>query len=594
MSGNEAIARGAYDAGLAVAAAYPGTPSTEILETLAICPDIYAEWSPNEKVALDVALGAALSGVRALAAMKHVGLNVAADPFFTASYIGVNGGLVVVSADDPGAHSSQNEQDNRHYARAAKAPLLEPSDSQEAYDFTREAFALSERFNTPVLLRTTTRIAHSRTAVQRLAEAEREPRRPAEFKHEISRLVAVPACARARHPLVEQRTLALAEYASQCELNRIEWGDRSLGIVSSGVAYQYAREVFPQASFLKLGFSWPLPEKLVREFAAGVQRLVVVEELEPFLEDQIKALGLTCEGKSIFPIVGEFSVDSVAHQACLAGLAAQERETCPIPAVSALPPRPPVLCPGCPHRSTYYVLSLLGKRQMQSVGPELVIAGDIGCYTLGSLAPLKAMDTCVSMGSSIGVALGAAKAGVRQKVVAVIGDSTFMHSGFGGLLDVAYNGGDVTVIVLDNGTTAMTGHQEHPGTGRTAQGKPARRADIAAIARAVGIEDVRKANAFEFAALRKQIREAVETDGASVLVVEGLCALRNRGKYAPARVAEDVCTDCGVCLRLGCPAIVRNAAGRVAIDADTCMGSACALCVQVCPHKAISIVEVGQ
>lgn len=587
LSGNEAIALGAYDAGMSVAAAYPGTPSTEILEAIAELEGVYAEWAPNEKVALDVALGASLGGVRALAAMKHVGLNVAADPFFSASYVGVSGGLVVITADDPGAHSSQNEQDNRHFARAAKVPLLEPADSQEAYDFTRLAFELSEQFNTPVLLRTTTRVAHSRTVVERVTE--RTPQRQAKFVHDPQRFVVIPANARRLHPLVEARQRLLAEYGNKVPINRIETGSAKLGVVTSGVAYQYAREVFPEASFLKLGLSYPLPVELVRSFASGVERLVVVEELDPFLEEQLQALGLPAEGKSIFPIVGEFSVEVVQQAARNAGLVNGAQPALPKVAAVPLPPRPPVLCAGCPHRSTFHILGQLGRRHAKSGEPKLVISGDIGCYTLGVLPPLGALDTCISMGSSIGMALGFEKSGVDQKVVAVIGDSTFLHSGITGLLDVVYNGGTITVLVLDNGTTAMTGHQEHPGTGFSARGEPAKKADIAQIARAVGVEDVQEVDAFDLPVLRKAIRSAIDRPQASVLVIKGDCALRVRGEKRPAVVDLDVCSGCGLCLQIGCPALVRREDGKVEIDLGLCVGADCEICVQVCAHHGISV-----
>lgn len=585
LTGNEAIALGAYHAGLGVAAAYPGTPSTEILETIARWKDVYAEWAPNEKVALDVALGAAMAGTRAICSMKHVGLNVAADPFFSASYTGLKGGLVVVTADEPGLHSSQNEQDNRHYARHAKVPLLEPADSQEAYDLTRLAFEISERFNTPVLLRTTTRIAHSRTVV----ETERERVAPAQpvFERNPQSYVIIPAHAKVRHGVVEVRQRQVAEYAETFPYNRIEWGDRKLGIVTNGVAYNYAREVFPEASILKLALSYPLPVNLVRAFAAGVERLIVIEELDPFLEDQIKALGIACEGKSIFPIMGEFSLDVVAKAARAAGLITTEEEPLPPLPEVCLPARPPVLCPGCPHRPAFYALSMLGRRQAKGE-PELVITGDIGCYTLGVLQPLNALDTCVSMGSSIGMALGFAKAGVKEKVVAVIGDSTFLHSGMTGLLDVVYNGGAVTTLVLDNGTTAMTGHQEHPGTGRSAQGEPAQKVSIAAIARALGVEDVREVDAFNLKELRQALKAAIDNPQPSVVVARGNCALRTRKDAPPLAIEQEKCNQCGLCLRVGCPAIVKRD-GRVEIDPALCLGDICSLCAQVCARDAIHV-----
>ncbi|MCL5110856.1 MAG: indolepyruvate ferredoxin oxidoreductase subunit alpha [Chloroflexi bacterium] len=595
LSGNEAIALGAYHAGLGVAAAYPGTPSTEILEAIACLRGVYAEWSPNEKVALDVAIGASWSGVRAMASMKHVGLNVAADPFFSVAYSGVGGGLVVITADDPGMHSSQNEQDNRHYARSAKVPLLEPADSQECYDFTRLAFELSERFNTPVLVRTTTRVAHSRTVVD--VTGERPPLPEAKFRHDPGRFVLVPANARRLHPGVEARQQALAEYACSFPGNRVEAGDGRLGIVTSGVAYHYAREVFPEASLLKLGLSYPTPETLLRSFAASVRRLVVVEELDPIMEGEIKALGLAAEGKSIFPILGEFDLGVVEASARRAGLlAGDSAEALPAVPDVPLPPRPPVLCPGCPHRSTFYVLSLLGRRQKRADGssqePQLVIAGDIGCYTLGVLPPLGALDSCVSMGSSIGMALGAAKAGVKDKIVAVIGDSTFMHSGIAALVDVVYNQGNLTVVVLDNGTTAMTGHQENPATGVSALGQQTQAIDIANLARAVGVSDVREANAFDLPGLRRALKGAFDNPGASVVVVKGLCALRNKEPKRQAVVDAEKCNACGLCLRISCPAVVKGENG-VTIDQNLCVGSVCqTLCGQVCAHDAIHLAEL--
>ncbi|RPI01106.1 MAG: indolepyruvate ferredoxin oxidoreductase subunit alpha, partial [Zetaproteobacteria bacterium] len=469
LSGNEAIARGAYEAGVKVAAAYPGTPSTEILEYLAEYEGVHAEWAPNEKVAVEVALGAAMAGARALAAMKHVGVNVAADPIFTASYTGVRGGLVIVTADDPEMHSSQNEQDNRHYAMAAKIPMLEPADSAETKAYTKLAFALSERFDTPVFLRTTTRISHATGAVP-LGEVEPSGI-PLAFVEDPAKWVMLPVNARKRHVVVEERVRALRDFAETFDGNRIEWGDRSLGIVTAGVAYQYVREAFPEASVLKLGMAYPLPERLLREFAAGVGRLVVVEELDPIVETHVRALGIRVEGKDRVPILGELNT-RIVRQA-VSGEAAPLREP------ASVPNRPPNLCAGCPHRSLFFALNKC----------KVTVTGDIGCYTLAALPPLKSMDTCVCMGASIGNALGIEKAlgpAARGKVVAVIGDSTFVHSGITGLVNVVYNRGFSTVIVLDNGTTAMTGAQDHPGTGKTLQGETAPRLDLVALCRAVG------------------------------------------------------------------------------------------------------------
>jgi len=480
LSGNEALALGAYHAGVKVATAYPGTPSTEILEAIARFDDVYAEWSTNEKVAMEVALGASYTGVRAMASMKQVGLNVASDPFMAASTTGVDGGLVVICADDPGAHSSQGEQDNRHYARLAKVPMLEPSDSQEAYDFMAQAFDLSEQFDTPVMVRTTTRISHSKTVVE-VRRSRPLPAGQPEFKYNVAKYVMLPAHARIRHPLMEERLVKLAEYAETCPLNQVIKGGRELGVVTSGVAYQYAREVFSKASFLKLGMTYPLPRNLLHNFATQVKRLIVIEELDPFLQENIQAMGIEVTGKEFIPRVGELNPDIIYEAGQKMGLLPdsprREIETC-----VELPGRPPLLCPGCPHTGIFFVLSSLGQRARLAKAKDktladspLVITGDIGCYTLGTYPPLLAMDTCACMGASIGEALGMEKAGVSKKVVAVIGDSTFLHSGITGLVNGVYNNARITLVILDNGTTAMTGHQEHPGTGISVQGKETRK-----------------------------------------------------------------------------------------------------------------------
>ncbi len=540
LSGNEAIARGAYEAGCTVASAYPGTPSTEILENFARFEGVYAEWAPNEKVAVEVALGASMGGARAMAAMKHVGVNVAADPVFTASYTGVRGGLVIVTADDPELHSSQNEQDNRHYAVAAKIPMLEPSDSWEAKEFARQAFDLSERFDTPVFLRTTTRISHAKGAV-RLGERQ-DPPAPG-FARDPAKWVMLPVHAKRRHVRVEERMEALREFAERYEGNRIEPGDRSLGIVTAGVAYQYAREAFPDASFLKLGMVHPLPERLLREFAAGVTRLVVVEELDPVIETHVRALGIPVEGKDRIPAVGE--LDPRIVRLGIRG------EAIPLRAAAELPSRPPNLCPGCPHRGLFYVLRTL----------KVVVAGDIGCYTLAALPPLSAMDTCVCMGASIGNAFGIEKAMGRAalgKVVAVIGDSTFLHSGVTGLMDIVYNGGFSTVIILDNRTTAMTGAQDNPATGRTLLGEPARRVDLPALCRALGVEHVYTVNPHDMAATEAVLRRELAREEPSVVITEAPCVLLPEHRLAKRPVYEvipDRCTGCRACTLLGCPAI---------------------------------------
>jgi len=583
---------------VAVAAAYPGTPSTEILESLARYPGVYAEWSPNEKVALEVAMGASYGGVRAMAAMKHVGLNVAADPFFAASVTGVRGGLVVVSADDPGLHSSQNEQDNRHYARFAKVPLLEPSDSQEAYELVKLAFQMSEDFDTPVLLRSTTRVSHAKSAVEYDDETSIPPRKPG-FRRDFAKFVMIPAYARRRHPLMEERLVKLAAFTEEFPYNRIIWGERDYGIVSSGIAYHYAREAFPQASFLKLTLSYPLPEKLVRQSASQVGKLLVVEELDPFLEEGIRAMGLPVSGKALFPIVGELDVEKVREGGARIGLSSPSSPL-PVSGIKELPARPPVLCPGCPHRGLYAVLKRMGFfRRRDGAGEalppgQLIATGDIGCYTLGVLPPLEALDTCACMGASIGQAMGLAKAGLPNPIVAVIGDSTFLHSGLTGLLDTAYNQGRLTVIILDNRTTAMTGHQHHPGTGVTLQGLRTRAADPASLAQAMGIEMVRVVGAFDLEELEGALRECLEHQGPAVLVVRSPCILLDRSYGEALSVQEGSCVACGLCLALGCPALYRDAEGGVHISPTLCVGVGCGLCLQICPREAIIVPGEGE
>lgn len=574
LSGNEAIARGAYEAGVRLAAAYPGTPSTEILEALADYPDLHSQWSPNEKVALEVALGAAFAGARALVAMKHVGLNVAADPLFTASYTGVKGGLVVITADDPGMHSSQNEQDNRHYARAAKVPMLEPADSQEAKDFTVRAFEMSEQFDTPVLVRTTTRVSHSKSVVA--LNKPKSARKPS-FERATDKYVMIPAHARRRHEVVEERMTQLRLLSDGCAENRIEWGDRALGIIASGVAYQYAREACPKASFLKLGMTYPLPDQLIQEFAGGVERLVAVEELDPCIEEHVKSLGLAVEGKSLLSITGELGPESVAS--ALGGDCHAASEP-----VGDLPVRPPVMCPGCPHRGLFYVLKKL----------KLTVTGDIGCYTLSVLPPLVTMDSCVCMGASIGNAVGFERAlGTQEGVVAVIGDSTFVHSGITGLVEIAYNGAGTTVIILDNGTTAMTGGQDHPATGRTLRGESTHRLDLEALARAIGIEDTEVVDPYDLGATEAAVRRAVASPEPSVIIARRPCVLLDRSaRGQPLAVDPELCRRCGVCFLTGCPAI-EGAVGQEdeqgrrqpIINPLLCVG--CEVCSQVCQFGAI-------
>ncbi len=571
LSGNEAVARGAYEAGVAFAAAYPGTPSTEILENMATFKPIQAQWSPNEKVAFEVAMGASFGGVRSLVAMKHVGLNVAADPMFTSSYVGVNGGFVIVSADDPGMHSSQNEQDNRRYAKFAKIPMLEPSDSQEAKDFVGHALGISERFDTPVLLRMTTRICHSKGIVT-LGRRKAVARKP--YVKDIHKRLIIPAHARARHAVVEKRLRALEQFAEETALNRIERGSSEIGVVSSGVAYQYAREVFPQATFLKLGFSFPFPRRLASEFAGMVNRIYVVEELEPVLEEELTFIGIPVTGKKLLPLEDELNPQVVRDVLLRSG---PRRSSTGGQAV----PRPPILCPGCPHTGLFYTLKRL----------KVGATGDIGCYTLGALAPLNAMDTCICMGASIGNALGMEKAmGPEQaeRMVAVIGDSTFLHSGLTGLLDVVYNKGTTTVIVLDNRTTAMTGHQEHPGTGRTLKGEPVSAVDLETICRGLGVKDVCIVDPHDLEDTRRAVWDAIRRREPSVIIARRPCVLLKEFTTTrePLAVHQESCTACGLCLDLGCPAIVRLENGRSQIQSFLCVG--CGLCQQVCPKEAIA------
>ncbi len=580
LSGNEAIARGAWEAGVQVAAGYPGTPSTEILESLVRSDGeraVYVEWSSNEKVALDVGLGASMAGARALVTMKHVGLNVAADTFMTAAYTGVRGGLVVVSADDPGMHSSQNEQDNRLYARFAGVPLLEPSDSEECRAFTAFAFELSERFDVPVLLRTTTRIAHTRGIVH--SGTRSVPTRRV-FEHEPAKFVMLPGNARARHRAVIARAEALAAYADECPLNRLEIRDRAVGVVTSGIAYHYVREALPDASVLRVGFGNPAPLRLARELAEAVKRVIVVEELEPFLEDQLKAAGIVCDGKAYVPREGELSTDIVRESLVRMGILRQRSG----PAVSAPPSvagRPPVLCPGCPHVAPFLALRDMGA----------VVMGDIGCYTLAATPPLAAMDSCIAMGSSIGMAIGAARAGgTGAPVVAVIGDSTFMHAGLPALADAVYNGTRLTVVVLDNGTTAMTGGQPHPAAGATIRGEDGGSIDLAAVCRALGAA-VTVVDPYDLAATAQALRRAVEASGVSVIITDRPCVEEPvKVRDHPYRVVAERCIACQVCLNLGCPSILWSTEryegrAKVEIDAATCTG--CTLCAQVCPAEAM-------
>lgn len=569
MLGNEATARGLYEAGCKVVSSYPGTPSTEITEYAAKYDEIYCEWATNEKVALEVAFGASLAGARAACCMKHVGLNVAADPLFTMSYTGVNGGLVICVADDPGMHSSQNEQDSRHYAEAAKLPMLEPSDSREAKEFAKIAFELSEQFDTPVLLRTCTRIAHSQCPVE---QEERADVPIKEYVKNPQKYIMAPANAIKRHPIVEERQKKLTEYAESCSLNRAEYAsDRSLGIITSGTCYDYVKEVFGcSVSVLKLGMVNPLPKNLILDFASKVDRLVVIEELDPFIENYCKSIGLCPDGKNIFPICGEFSQGLIAK--------AMGKEEKQFINAEAVPPRPPVMCAGCPHRGLFYVLAK----------KKLNVLADIGCYTLGSAAPLSAIDSVICMGASVSGIHGFNKAlGEKSegKTVAVIGDSTFMHSGMTGLANIAYNGTNSTVIIVDNSITGMTGHQQNPTTGYNIKGDPATKIDLEALCYALGIKRVRVVDPYDLKATEAAITEEVMQNEPSVIISRRPCALLKYVKAKPALIVDnEKCRSCKMCMKIGCPAISMKD-GKAHIDSTLCVG--CGVCKQLCAFNAI-------
>lgn len=575
MLGNEAIARGAYEAGVKVSAAYPGTPSTEISESLVqYRDDLYCEWSPNEKVATEVAIGASVSGVRAMACMKHVGFNVAADPAYTVSYMGVNGGLVIVVADDPGLYSSQNEQDTRMVARAAQLPVLEPSDSSEAKEYMKLAFELSEKFDRPFVFRTTTRLAHSQGLVE-LGERECPEDKP--YVKNIQKTVMMPGNAKLRHVEIEKRNLELQEAADTLPINTVEMNDTKIGVITSGIPYQYVKEALPNASVLKLGMVNPLPRKMIEEFASKVEKLYIVEELDPVIEEQVRSWGIQAVGKEIFTVQGEYSANMI--RAAIGG------EKLDIAAPAAAPGRPPILCPGCPHRSVYYVLNKL----------KLHAAGDIGCYTLGAVAPLSVVDTTICMGASISSLHGMEKAKGKEYIkdwVAVIGDSTFLHTGVNSLMNMMYNNATGTVIILDNSTTGMTGHQDHAATGKTLQGDPTYAIDIPGLCRAMGVKNVVEVNAFDIETLEKTVKEEVTRDEVSVIITKTPCVLLSKAKKPLYVAHEDKCKKCGMCMKPGCPAMTKNPDGTIHIDDTMCTG--CGLCASLCKFDAIELVKEGE
>lgn len=574
MLGNEAVARGLYEAGCNVVSSYPGTPSTEITENAAKYDEIYCEWAPNEKVAMEVAHGASMAGSRSFCGMKHVGLNVAADPLFTISYTGVTGGMVIAVADDPGMHSSQNEQDSRHYAISAKVPMLEPSDSAEALEFTKQAFEISEKFDTPVILKMCTRVAHSQSIVE---TSERINRENIPYQKRPDKYIMMPGYARKRHPIVEERTRLLTEFAETSTLNRIEKGtSNKIGIITSSTSYQYVKEVFgDEAYVLKLGMINPMPVKLIKEFAKSVEKLVIVEELDGIIEQHCSSLGLETVGKEVFSNMGEFSQNYISEK-----LEKGEKETKKLD--ENIPMRPPVLCPGCPHRGLFYILSKL----------KLRVIGDIGCYTLGAQPPLSAMDSTICMGASISGIHGFNKAlgeTSEEGTVAVIGDSTFMHSGMTGLVNIAYNASNSTVIILDNSITGMTGHQQNPTTGYTIKGDPASKVDLEALCKALGINSVRVVDPYNLKETEEAIREELKKKAPSVIISRRPCVLLKYVKpKAPLKVNTEKCKSCKACMKFTCPAI-SMVDGKAHVDATLCVG--CGVCRELCKFDAFETAE---
>lgn len=569
MIGNAAVARGAYEAGVSVVSSYPGTPSTEITESIVKYDEVYAEWAPNEKVAAEVAIGASIAGARSMSCMKHVGLNVMADPIFTVSYTGVNGGLVFCVADDQGMHSSQNEQDSRHYAEAAKIMMLEPSDSAECKEFTKVAFELSERFDTPVFIRLSTRVSHSQSLVE-----EEEPK-AAEVKpyvKDIDKYVMMPAKAIKRHVVVEERMEKLREFAETADFNTVEDNGSKIGIITAGITYMYAKEALgDSANYLKLGMIYPMPDKLIRDFAAKCDKVYVIEELDPVIENHCKAIGVEVIGKEKFTLLGEYTPAMIKAE--VLGGAPAEFDTVD----EQIPVRPPVMCAGCPHRGTFYVLKKLG----------LTVSGDIGCYTLGAVAPLESVDTTICMGASVSAAHGMAKARgaeFNKKLVSVIGDSTFMHSGITGLVDIVYNKGNNTVIILDNSITGMTGHQDNPTTGYTIRGEETVQVNLVSLCKAIGVKNVVVADPFDVKNFEKVVREETEREEPSVIIAQRPCALLKSVKYTGKCKINDNCKKCKMCLKLGCPAISFDGE-KINIDETQCNG--CGLCFNVCPFGAM-------